>query len=95
LRDITVEEEHDVVFIETKGSQHDNVNLDDMRGTQLINVMKNMDISYIQPERLLMFKMTKIKCYPLQLCKSMQMKLVQVVLVTKSKLNKSAKSTSD
>ena len=38
----TLEEVHDVEFDETKGSQVDNENLEDVRGIQLSNVMKNM-----------------------------------------------------
>ena len=36
----TLEEAHDVEFDETKGSQEEDENLDDVRGTQLVNVMK-------------------------------------------------------
>jgi hypothetical protein len=39
-----VEEVHDVEFDETKGSQDENKNLDDVRDTQLINAMKNMEL---------------------------------------------------
>jgi hypothetical protein len=35
---------HDVEFDETKGSQDENKKLDDVRGTQLINAMKNMEL---------------------------------------------------
>ena len=40
----TLEEVHDVEFDETKGSQEENENLEDVRGIQLSNAMKNMDI---------------------------------------------------
>jgi hypothetical protein len=40
----TLEEVHDVEFDKTNGSQEEDDNLDDVKGTQLINVMKNMDI---------------------------------------------------
>ena len=40
----TLEEVHDVEFDETNGFQEEDENLDDVRGTQLINTMKNMDI---------------------------------------------------
>ena len=40
----TLEEVHDVEFDETKGSQVENENLKDVRGIQLLNAMKNMDI---------------------------------------------------
>ena len=40
----TLEEVHDVEFDETKGSQDDNENLLDVRGIQLSNAMKNMDV---------------------------------------------------
>jgi hypothetical protein len=38
----TLEEVHDVEFDETKSFQEENENLDDVRGSQLSNVMKNM-----------------------------------------------------
>ena len=40
----TLEEVHDVEFDETKGSQEEGENLDDVRGTQLVNAMKKMNI---------------------------------------------------
>ena len=40
----TLEEVHDVEFDETKGSQDENENINDVRGIQLSNVMKNIDI---------------------------------------------------
>ena len=43
----TLEEVHDVEFDETNGFQEEDENLDDVRGTQLINAMKNMDIGDI------------------------------------------------
>jgi hypothetical protein len=45
----TLEEVHDVEFDETKGSQDEDENLEDVRGTQLSNAMKNMDIGDIRP----------------------------------------------
>jgi hypothetical protein len=40
----TLKEVHDVEFDETKRSQDENENLDDVRGIQLSNAMKNMDL---------------------------------------------------
>ena len=40
---------HDVVFDETKGSQDENENLEDVRGIQLLNVMKNIDVGELTP----------------------------------------------
>ena len=40
----TLEEVHDVEFDETEGSQNEAQNLDDVRGDQLANAMKNMDV---------------------------------------------------
>jgi hypothetical protein len=48
----TLEEVHDVEFDETKDSQEDE-NLDDVRGTQLINAMKNMDVGDIRPREVI------------------------------------------
>ena len=47
----TLEEVYDVEFDETKGSQDENENLDDVRGIQLSNVMKNMDIGELRPRQ--------------------------------------------
>ena len=44
-----LEEVHDVEFDETNGSQEEDENLDDVRGTQLVNAMKNMDIGELRP----------------------------------------------
>ena len=49
LASCTLEEVHDVEFDETNGSQEKDENLDDVRGTQLVNAMKNMDIGDIRP----------------------------------------------
>ena len=40
-------------FDETNGSQEEDENLDDVRGTQLINAMKNMDIGDIRPREVI------------------------------------------
>jgi hypothetical protein len=44
-----LEEVHDVKFDETNGSREEEENLDDVRGTQLVNAIKNMDIGDIRP----------------------------------------------
>ena len=44
----TLEEVHDVEFDETKGSQEENKNLDDVRDSQLVNALKNMDVDDIR-----------------------------------------------
>jgi hypothetical protein len=48
-----LEEVHDVEFDETNGSQDEEDNLDDVRGTQLINAMREMDISDIRPKQVI------------------------------------------
>ena len=40
-------------FDETKGSQEKDENLDYVRGTQLVNAMKNMDIDDIRPREVI------------------------------------------
>jgi hypothetical protein len=40
----TLKEVHDGEFNETKGSQYENENLEDVRGIQLSNAIKNMDL---------------------------------------------------
>jgi hypothetical protein len=47
----TLKEVYDVEFDETKGSQDENTNHDDVRGIQLLNAMKNMDIGNIRPRQ--------------------------------------------
>jgi hypothetical protein len=48
-----LEEVHDVEFDETTGFQDEDENLDDVRGIQLANAMKNMDISDIWPREVI------------------------------------------
>ena len=45
----TLEEVHDVKFDVTKGLQDENENLEDVRGIQLLNAMKNMDVGELRP----------------------------------------------
>jgi hypothetical protein len=49
----TIKEVHDVKFDETNGSQEEDKNLDDVRGTQLANAMKKMDIGDIRPREMI------------------------------------------
>jgi hypothetical protein len=48
-----LEEVHDVEFDETNGFQEEDENLDDVRGTQLVNAMKNMDIGELRPREVI------------------------------------------
>ena len=45
----TLEEVHDMEFDETKGSQDEIENLEDVRGIQLSNAIKNMDVGKLRP----------------------------------------------
>jgi hypothetical protein len=47
----TLEEVHDVEFDETQGSQNEVQNLDDVRGDQLANAMRNLDIGDVRPRQ--------------------------------------------
>ena len=47
----TLEEVHDVEFDETKGSQVENENQEDVKGIQLSNAMKNMYIGELRPRQ--------------------------------------------
>jgi hypothetical protein len=47
----TLEEVHDIEFDKTKSSQDENKNLDDVRGIQLSNAMKNMDVGELRPRQ--------------------------------------------
>jgi hypothetical protein len=49
----TLEEVHDVEFDETNGSQEEEENLNDVRGTQLANAMKEMDVGDIRPREVI------------------------------------------
>ena len=49
----TLEEVHDAKFDETKGSQDENENLEDVRGIQLSNAMKNMDVGELRPRQVI------------------------------------------
>jgi hypothetical protein len=49
----TLEEVHDVEFDETNGSQEEDDNLEDVRGTQLANAMKKIDIYDIRPREVI------------------------------------------
>jgi len=49
----TLEEVHDVEFDETNGSQEEDENLDDVRGTQLVNEMKTVDFGDIRPREVI------------------------------------------
>ena len=52
----TLEEVHAVEFGETNGSQEEYENLDDVRGTQLVNAMKKMDVGDIRPREVIEVK---------------------------------------
>ena len=47
----TLEEVHDVEFDETKGLQEENENLEDVRGIQLSNAMKTIDVGELRPRK--------------------------------------------
>jgi hypothetical protein len=49
----TLKEVHDVEFDEIKGSQDEDKNLDDVRGIQLSNTMKNMDVGDLRPRQVI------------------------------------------
>ena len=49
----TLEEVHDVEFDESNSSQDENENLDDVRGIQLSNAMKNMDVGDSRPKHVI------------------------------------------
>jgi hypothetical protein len=49
----TLEEVHDMKFDETNGSQEEDENLEDVRGIQLANAMKKIDISDIRPREII------------------------------------------
>ena len=48
-----LEEVHDVQFDETNGSQDEEENLDDVGGSRLVEVMKNMNIGDIRAKQVI------------------------------------------
>jgi hypothetical protein len=53
LASSTLEKVYNVEFDKTNGSQEEDENLDGMRSTQLVNAMKNMNISDIRPKEII------------------------------------------
>jgi len=49
----TLEEVHDVEFDETNGSQEEDENLDDVRDTQLVDAIKDMNIGDLRPREVI------------------------------------------
>jgi hypothetical protein len=49
----TLEEVHDVEFDGTNGFHEEDENLDDVRGTQLANAMKKMNVGDIRPREVI------------------------------------------
>ena len=81
----TLEEVHDVEFDETKGSQVENENLEDVRGIQLSNAMKNMDVGELWPRQVNDDEDDQVQVIS-QMCKMIQIKLVQVALMIMNKI---------
>ena len=80
----TLEKVHDVEFDKTKGSQDENENLEDVRGIQLSNAMKNMNVGELRPRQVNDDEDVKCKCS--LMCKMTLMKQVQVALMTMKKI---------
>jgi hypothetical protein len=53
LASSTLEKVYDVEFDETKGPQNENKNLKGVRGIQLSNAMKNMDVGELRPRQVI------------------------------------------
>jgi hypothetical protein len=82
----TLEEVHDVEFDETKGSHDENENLKDVRGIQLSNAMKNMDVGELRPRQVNDEEDDQCKCSLTQMCKLTLIKQVQVAHMTMCKI---------
>jgi hypothetical protein len=54
-----LEEIHDVEFDEINGSEEKDENLDDVRGTQLANAMKKINVGDIRPREVIQVKYDK------------------------------------
>ena len=76
-------------FDEINGSQEEDENLDDIRGTQLVNAIKNMDIGDVRPREMIDVEDARIKCSLTQMCKLvvLMVKFKQVLVMTKCKIN--------
>jgi hypothetical protein len=72
----TFEEVDDVEFDETNGSQEKDENLDDVRGTQLVNAIKKMDVGDIRPREVIEVEDDKDQVLSNSICKLIQAKLV-------------------
>ena len=59
-----LEEVHDVEFDETQGSQDEEENLDDVKGTQLADAMKRMEIGDIRPREVIDVEYDKDQVLP-------------------------------
>ena len=75
----TLEEVHDVEFDETKGSQEENENLKNVRGIQLSNAMKNMDVGELRPMQVNDDEDDQVQVLSNSIVQDVQIKLVQVV----------------
>ena len=86
----TLEEVHDVEFDETNGSQEKDENLDDVRGTQLVNAMKNIDISDIRPRKVIDVEDDKnqVLSNSDEQASGLMIKIKLVQVMTKCKINK-------
>ena len=76
-------------FDETNGSQEEDKNLDDVRDTQLVNAMKNMDIGELRPREVIDVEDNKNKCSLTQMCKLvvLMIKFKQELVMAKCKIN--------
>jgi uncharacterized protein YifE (UPF0438 family) len=86
LASSTLEEVRDVEFDETKGSQDENENLEDVRAIQLSNAMKNMDVGELRPRLVIDEENDQVQVLSNSMCKLMQIKQVQVALMTMCKI---------
>ena len=83
---VVLEEVQDVEFDETKGSQVENKNLEDVRGIQLSNAMKNMDVGELRPRQVNDDKDDQVQVLSNTNLHMIQIKLIQMALMTMNKI---------
>ena len=85
----TLEEVYDVEFDETNGSQEEDENLDDVKGTQLVKAMRNMDIGEIRPREVIDVEDDKNQVLSNSNVQAVVLMIIikQVLVMTKCKIN--------
>jgi hypothetical protein len=84
----TLEEVYNMEFDETKDSQDENENLEDVRGIQLLNAMNNMDVSELRPRQVIDEEDDQVQVLSNSNVHVDTNQAIQVALMTMRKINK-------